>query len=144
MKGCIYTTEVQGDKLYEMEGIFIYTASPDSEGSLGGLVSQGRGSNIENTIIKTLDKSRWCSSDPLCIQSGGQGLNSLNLAACHSCALLACIRDGSFCSANEAINRTKSQSTIKSKLNEIQRVEKDFDDFISCRTEILKNIVINN
>lgn len=88
LKERIYTTEVQGDKLYEMEGIFIYTASPDSEGSLGGLVSQGRGSNIENTIKKTLDKSRWCSSDPLCIQSGGQGLNSLNLSACHSCALL--------------------------------------------------------
>ncbi|WP_236909439.1 DUF1998 domain-containing protein [Clostridium sp. Cult3] len=88
LKERIYTTETDGDNLYEMEGIFIYTASPDSEGSLGGLVSQGRSSNIENTIIKTLDKSRWCSSDPLCVQSGGQGLNSLNLAACHSCALL--------------------------------------------------------
>ena len=30
----------------------------------------------------------WCSSDPVCIQSYGQGPESCNLAACHNCALL--------------------------------------------------------
>jgi hypothetical protein len=29
-----------------------------------------------------------CSSDPLCIESQGQGTFSLNLAACHTCGLL--------------------------------------------------------
>ena len=28
-----------------------------------------------------------CSSDPICIESGGQGVGLLNLAACHSCTL---------------------------------------------------------
>ncbi|SHH41127.1 DUF1998 domain-containing protein [Sporanaerobacter acetigenes] len=88
LKERIYTTQVYENRKYEMEGVLIYTASPDSEGSLGGLVSQGGGKNLEKTIKKALDQARWCSSDPLCIQSGGQGLNSLNLAACHSCTLL--------------------------------------------------------
>lgn len=88
LKERIYTTQDYGDEKYDMEGILIYTASPDSEGSLGGLVSEGRKENLEKTIKKALEQSRWCSSDPLCIQSSGQGLNSLNLAACHSCTLL--------------------------------------------------------
>ena len=29
-----------------------------------------------------------CSSDPLCIESEGQGTHGLNRAACHACALL--------------------------------------------------------
>jgi hypothetical protein len=29
-----------------------------------------------------------CSSDPLCIESTGQGLFSMNLSACHACGLL--------------------------------------------------------
>src|SRR5690606_2953932 len=88
LKERIYTTQDYRDGKYDMEGILIYTASPDSEGSLGGLVSEGRKENLEKTIKKALEQSRWCSSDPLCIQSSGQGLNSLNLAACHSCTLL--------------------------------------------------------
>jgi hypothetical protein len=35
-----------------------------------------------------LEAASWCSSDPLCINSTGQGFDSLNLAACHSCSLL--------------------------------------------------------
>jgi hypothetical protein len=72
----------------DMAGILLYTASNDSEGSLGGLVSQGETERLENTFRAMLENASWCSSDPLCIHSDGQGVNSLNYAACHSCTLL--------------------------------------------------------
>jgi hypothetical protein len=71
-----------------MRGLLIYTASGDAEGSLGGLVRQGEPGRLENTIISAIENAKWCSSDPICIQSEGQGPNSCNLAACHNCALL--------------------------------------------------------
>ena len=71
-----------------MHGVLIYTSSGDSEGSLGGLVRQGKPGFIEETIINAVKNAGWCSSDPVCIQSAGQGPDSLNLAACHNCALL--------------------------------------------------------
>jgi hypothetical protein len=74
-----------------MNGVMIYTASGDSEGSMGGLVSSGRPGNLENVLERALDNATWCSSDPICMEVGGmngQGPDSLNLAACHNCALL--------------------------------------------------------
>ncbi len=80
----------------EMNGVLIYTASGDSEGSLGGLVRQGKKGRIEDTIVSALKNALWCTSDPICIQSGGQGPESCNLAACHNCALLpeTCCENG--------------------------------------------------
>jgi len=73
----------------EMNGILIYTTTPDSEGSLGGLVEKGNPKYLSNLIKKAVDKARWCSSDPLCISAeNGQGFLGLNLAACYSCVLL--------------------------------------------------------
>lgn len=71
-----------------MSGILIYTASGDTDGSLGGLVRQGLPGNLENIVANAIHSSRWCSSDPVCMESEGQGPNSCNLAACHSCTLL--------------------------------------------------------
>lgn len=71
-----------------MKGVLIYTASGDSEGSLGGLVRQGEPGRLEDTIVSAIENAKWCSSDPICIQSVGQGPDSCNLAACHNCALL--------------------------------------------------------
>ena len=71
-----------------MAGVLLYTASGDSEGTLGGLVRRGRPEYLEPTVQAALRNAEICSSDPLCIESSGQGLNSLNLAACHACALL--------------------------------------------------------
>ena len=76
------------DNEYGMYGVLIYTASGDSEGSLGGLVRQGTKGHIEDTIRDAIRNAAWCSSDPVCIQSLGQGPESCNLAACHNCALL--------------------------------------------------------
>lgn len=71
-----------------MAGILIYTASGDADGTLGGLVRQGRPDFLSDLVSKAVTSGYWCSSDPLCIESQGQGLGSLNLAACHACALL--------------------------------------------------------
>ena len=71
-----------------MCGIFIYTASGDAEGTLGGLVRQGRADTFPQIFRRAITKARTCSNDPVCIMSHGQGRDSLNLAACHACGLL--------------------------------------------------------
>jgi hypothetical protein len=81
---------VTNNPLGPMAGMLIYTASGDSEGSLGGLVRMGLPGNLEGLIRKALEDAKWCSNDPVCMESAqsGQGPEGLNLAACHSCALL--------------------------------------------------------
>ena len=83
-------------KSIDMYGVLIYTASGDSEGSLGGLVRQGEKGRLEDTIVNSIRNASWCTSDPVCIQSKGQGPESLNLSACHNCALLpeTCCENG--------------------------------------------------
>jgi hypothetical protein len=71
-----------------MAGLLLYTASGDSEGTLGGLVRQGEPRNLDGTVKAAIANASICSSDPLCIESQGQGTFSLNLAACHTCGLL--------------------------------------------------------
>lgn len=90
----IYCEKV--DNELNMYGVLIYTASGDSEGSLGGLVRQGESGRLEDTIISAVKNALWCTSDPICIQSLGQGPESLNLAACHNCTLLpeTCCENG--------------------------------------------------
>lgn len=49
-----------------MCGVLIYTASGDSEGSMGGLVRQAGPGLFENIVVRAIQKSGWCSSDPVC------------------------------------------------------------------------------
>jgi len=81
----IYSTD---DAENPMSGALIFTAAGDSEGTMGGLVRMGQPGHLESVVSKALEKARWCSSDPVCIESRGQGPDSCNLGACHSCALL--------------------------------------------------------
>lgn len=92
---CGYPTASLKERLFisntpdrTMSGVLIYTAE-GSEGSMGGLVSQGETEKILNTIKKGLERSTNCSSDPLCWESDGQGIFDLNLSACFSCSLVA-------------------------------------------------------
>ena len=85
-----------------MEGLLIYTASGDSEGTLGGLVRQGLPGRLESTFTAAIANARLCSSDPLCIESYGQGINGLNLSACHACTLLP---ETSFEEGNRLLDR---------------------------------------
>ena len=71
-----------------MQGVLIYTASGDSEGTLGGLVREGESDQMNVIFERTIHRARWCSSDPVCIESVGQGSDNANLAACHGCVLL--------------------------------------------------------
>lgn len=71
-----------------MSGIFIYTASGDSEGTMGGLVRQGYADTFPGIFKKAMEESMTCSNDPVCSLSMGQGRDSLNLSACYSCCLI--------------------------------------------------------
>lgn len=82
----LYCSEEQDGK--KMAGIFIYTASGDAEGTLGGLVRQGHPDAFPRILKKAIASAKTCSNDPVCIMSRGQGRDSLNLAACHACGLL--------------------------------------------------------
>lgn len=86
LKERIYCGEAAEGK--EMAGILIYTASGDSEGTLGGLVRQGRYDTFPRIYRKAIESAVICSNDPVCSLSNGQGRDSLNLAACYSCCLL--------------------------------------------------------
>jgi hypothetical protein len=92
---CGYPTASLKERLYistnpekEMSGLLIYTAE-GSEGSMGGLVSQGDPEKVLEIIKKGLERLVNCSSDPLCWESDGQGIFDLNLSACFSCSLVA-------------------------------------------------------
>ena len=92
---CGYDSSSLRERLYisdpgtkDMVGVLIYTASGDSEGTLGGLVRQGKPGKLENTFRAAIQNSSLCSSDPLCSESLSQGVGGLNLAACHACMLL--------------------------------------------------------
>lgn len=92
---CGYTSASIKEKIYSSEnneatmcGVLIYTASSDSDGSLGGLARQGVTEKIRDTVFSMLENASWCSNDPVCIDSESQGYGSLNYAACHACTLL--------------------------------------------------------
>jgi hypothetical protein len=76
------------DPAIRMAGILIYTAAGDCEGTLGGLVRQGKHGRFEGIMRGAIEDARWCGSDPLCAESAGQGTDSVNLAACHACTLV--------------------------------------------------------
>jgi len=86
-----YPAAALRERLYagdSMAGILIYTATSDSAGSLGGIVSKAEADYLDDSLRQTIDASTWCSADPLCIEADGAGVDSLNLAACHACLLL--------------------------------------------------------
>ena len=71
-------------------GILLYTASPDAEGTLGGLVQEAK--HLESHLAAVLEMGRLCSNDPVCSQhAAGASLEGrfLHGAACHGCALIA-------------------------------------------------------
>jgi hypothetical protein len=85
LKERIYSGNVEGKY---MGGILIYTASGDSEGSLGGLVNLAKEGTFERILRNTIEKSKWCSTDPVCSTIGSQGPFKINMAACHNCSIL--------------------------------------------------------
>ncbi|MEU5402630.1 DUF1998 domain-containing protein [Streptomyces sp. NPDC005963] len=72
-----------------MSGILLYTAAPDSEGTLGGLVSLGRRERLGPVIEQALEEARLCSSDPMCAEHDPRIHSRLHGAACHACLFAA-------------------------------------------------------
>ncbi len=73
-----------------MAGILIYTAAPDSEGTLGGLVELGSPERLSLHIAKALENALLCASDPLCSEHlPSNSGRTLHGAACHACAFLS-------------------------------------------------------
>lgn len=70
-------------------GILIYTAAADSDGTLGGLVELGKPENLGRLLDLALNRSRICSSDPLCAEHDPVKDRTLHAAACHACCLVA-------------------------------------------------------
>ena len=92
---CGYTAASLRERIYsrnpgedepEMAGVLIYTAAPDSEGTLGGLVSLGKPETLERHLDQALDNVRLCASDPLCAEHHPyrDGI-TLHAASCHAC-----------------------------------------------------------
>ncbi|MBU6535563.1 DrmB family protein [Streptomyces sp. NPDC057245] len=72
-----------------MSGILLYTAAPDSEGTLGGLVSLGRSERLGPAVDQALEEARLCSSDPMCAEHDPLVHSRLHGAACHACLFAA-------------------------------------------------------
>jgi hypothetical protein len=90
---CGYTAASLKERIYsnpEYAGILIYTASPDSDGTMGGLVEMANSEIFQRVLDSALQGASWCSNDPVCMELGehGQGSFGSNLSACHSCCLL--------------------------------------------------------
>lgn len=90
---CGYSSASLRERLYadgeegEMAGLLIYTSTPDSDGTLGGLVRQGRSERLQEWLPAAIHSMEWCSSDPLCINGLTASSEAMNLAACHACVL---------------------------------------------------------
>ena len=68
-----------------MAGVLLYTAAPDSEGTLGGLVSLGEREHFGPLLRQALERAQLCSSDPLCSEHDPRADSSVHAAACHAC-----------------------------------------------------------
>ncbi|MDD2091225.1 MULTISPECIES: DUF1998 domain-containing protein [Pseudomonas] len=91
---CGYSTASLRERLYVSEGengmagVLIYTATSDSDGTLGGLQRRAGEDLLASTVIGALHSAQWCSSDPLCISGETGAPDSHSVAACHSCMLV--------------------------------------------------------
>lgn len=95
---CGYSSSALRERLYvkeadakspAMNGLLIYTGSPDSEGSLGGLVRLAEPGQLERIVNQTIRGARWCGSDPVCLETDPkQSGDRISGAACHCCLLV--------------------------------------------------------
>ena len=90
---CGYPASALKERIYvdyptERFALLLYTASPDAEGTLGGLVQQGR--LINDHLSHALRIGALCSNDPICANHSPEESMErrwLHGAACHGCLL---------------------------------------------------------
>ncbi|MGY4924884.1 DrmB family protein [Streptomyces sp. 900105755] len=79
-----------GDEQNPRTGILIYTAVPDSEGTLGGLVSLAEEREFDRIVRRALTDAGHCSADPLCAERlPHDPADFLHGAACHVCLFVS-------------------------------------------------------
>ncbi|MFE0762766.1 DrmB family protein [Streptomyces smyrnaeus] len=93
---CGYNSASLSERIYAgspdepRSGILIYTAVPDSEGTLGGLVTRAEPPHLERLVRQAFVAAQRCSSDPLCAERLPQApYDYLHGAACHACLFLS-------------------------------------------------------
>jgi hypothetical protein len=96
---CGYSASSLGERLYcapatdptPMAAILILTGSSGAEGTLGGLVEQGR--RIQHHLNRAIELGRLCSNDPICAHhvpdENDPTERYLEGAACHGCLYVA-------------------------------------------------------
>lgn len=94
-----------------MAGVLIYTAAPDSEGTLGGLVALGEPDELQRHLRAALREAVQCASDPLCAEHEPSIRGTtVHAAACHACLFApetSCER------GNRYLDRSTLVSTIE-------------------------------
>lgn len=95
---CGYSASAIRERIYcapandavPMGAILLITGSTGSEGTLGGLVQQGR--EIRHHLRRAFDLGTLCSNDPVCASHSPEGdyaTRHLEGAACHGCLFIA-------------------------------------------------------
>jgi len=95
---CGYAASALRERIYcdafdaatPMAGVLISTGTPGSEGTLGGLVEQGR--RLRTHLRRAFDLGVLCSNDPVCgthSPAADLGERFLEGAACHGCLFVA-------------------------------------------------------
>lgn len=93
---CGYNAASLSERIYTSteddprSGILIYTAVPDAEGTLGGLVSLAEEEPLLRLTRRALTDAHHCSSDPLCAERlPYEPADFLHGAACHVCLFVS-------------------------------------------------------
>jgi hypothetical protein len=88
---CGYSSASISERIYanverDEHGILLYTASSDSEGTLGGLVRLSEATQLDRLLGAAFSNAQRCSSDPLCAEHAPlANEDTLHGAACHAC-----------------------------------------------------------
>lgn len=86
----IYSQSGSGEGLPAMAAVLLGTGTTGSEGTLGGLVEEGR--NLIHHLREAWDLGRLCSNDPVCAAHDPEHASSdrrTEGAACHGCLYIA-------------------------------------------------------
>lgn len=114
----IYSREPDADGKGAMAGLLLYTAAPDSEGTLGGLVALSQPVEFSRLFDAALRRMELCSADPLCAgHAPSETETVLHNAACHACLFLpetSCER------ANRYLDRNVLVATVARRGIELQ------------------------
>ncbi|MCG3142465.1 MAG: hypothetical protein HDKAJFGB_03933 [Anaerolineae bacterium] len=121
---CGYTAASVRERLYSrqlgedggpMAGILLYTAAPDSEGTLGGLVELGEPLTLGRHMEQALEAMRLCASDPLCAEHRPDALGrGIQGACCHACQFApetSCERGNRYLDRSVLVNTFSARGT---------------------------------